>query len=336
MSPFYAFLKLFIRLTLKVYFSKIEIVGIKNLSADSPLIITPNHQNAFLDALIIGSFSPIPIHFITRSDVFTWWSRPLLHAMNMMPIYRIRDGYSTLSQNDAVFEACRGLFKQKKSILIFAEGNHGEHHYLRPLTKGAARLALQSQLAMEEDLKIVPIGLNYFRHTLPKSKVSMIVGSPISVKEYVAAYQQNSGTGLINMRNAISLGMKSTLVIPEPVENYEEHRQAIFRKENEGLSFKELKNITVSSTSFQQIAPSKHRLSKILNPLPFLIIWKVLSGIKDIVFYSSLKFGIGLIVFPLWWIGSFFTGQWLLGTIPSLVIVCTMIGGLFFDYRRNE
>lgn len=332
MPSFYSFLKVFFRLALKCYFKKIEIVGIEKVPTDSPLLITPNHQNAFLDAFLVGAFSPVPLHFLTRSDVFTWWSKPIMKLLNMMPVYRIRDGYSRLSENEVIFETCKELFSKNKSILMFAEGNHGEHHYLRPLTKGAARLAIQSQQVIESELKVVPIGLNYFDHQASNSKVIVVFGTPIPISEFVDIYQQSSGLGLNALRDEITSGMKSTLIIPEQTDNYEALRKTILQKENEDLTFEELRNIKASDSVVAE-ARSGNWMAKILNPLPFLVIWKVISSVKDVVFHSSLKFAIGLILFPLWWLLCFFILLWFFGIIPATIVVLLMIFSLPFSYR---
>lgn len=329
----YRILRFFVRTGLQCFYKKVRVEGVENLPKDSPIIIAPNHQNALIDPLIPGCFLPIPIHYLTRSDVFNKWTNPLLKAVNMMPIYRIRDGYAKLSQNDAVFEACRDLFKANQAILIFPEGNHGEHYYLRPLTKGIARLAIQSQQVLEKDLKVVPIGLNYFSHRDPRSTVLMKVGKPIGVKEYVAGYEENNATGLISLRERISEGMKETMIIPEETDDYEEKRDAIFSDKNDHLSFDELREGKFSEPKKPK-GRSRHLVAKILNLLPFLIMRKVLSGIKDKVFYATMKFGIGLFIFPIWWLIVLGIMSWLVGFKIAALTVFVMIMGLFISYRR--
>lgn len=323
------------KLMLRSYFHKIIIEGKENVPKNTPLIVTPNHQNAFLDALLVGAFIPIPLHYLTRQDVFVWWSKPLLNLMNMMPIYRIRDGYSKLSLNDAVFEGCRKLFGKNGSILIFAEGNHGKHYYLRPLTKGAARLALQSQGVLDQEMMILPVGLNYFDHQSPNSTVLVNFGKPISVKSYLKDFQDNQAMGLINMRNAISEGMKEVLVIPEETPDYERRASTVFQEKHENLTFQELRSINLANVPVDNPRKKKrHILAWILNPLPMLIIKKVISNVDDVVFHSSLKFGIGLFLFPLWWIIVFFTMFFLVGINIALLMVIVMVFGLYYSYQR--
>lgn len=321
------------RFALLCFFRKVKVEGLENIPKDSPIIIAPNHQNALIDALLAVCFLPPLIHFLTRSDVFNKWTNPFLNWVKMMPIYRIRDGYSKLSQNDAVFETCRELFKKNRSVLIFPEGNHGEHHFLRPLTKGTSRLALQSQQHLEKALKVVPIGINYFSHKNPRSTVLIAVGKPIEVNEYLAEYEENNPKGLMSFRDKISEGMKETLIIPEETEDYFERRDAVFSEKNGHLSFSALREGHFESSKKAK-KKSRHLIAKILNPIPFLILNKVISGIKDKVFYVTMKFGVGLFVFPIWWLLILGIMSWFVGIKIAALAVAVMIMGLFFSYQK--
>ncbi len=330
MKPFYAFFKVLMKVTLRMYFKKVQIEGLKNVPRDQPLLVTPNHQNAFLDALLVGANIPIPLHILTRADIFNRWTKPLLGLLNMMPIYRIRDGYAKLSQNDAVFETCKDLFKEKKSVLIFAEGNHGEHHYLRPLTKGAARIAVFSQQEIDEEIKVLPVGVNYFEHQKSRSGVVLVFGEPIPVKQYQEQHEKEGAKGILGMKEAISEGMKSTLVIPEETPDYEQKKKAIFQEKHLGYSFHKLRKVG----NDVEVDSKKRRgtMAKILNPVPFLIINKVVSGVKDVVFISSMKFAVGLVAFPVWWLIVFATLSLLVGTPLAFFTVFVMVVGLFYSY----
>ena len=214
MASFYFYFRLFIRLVLKLYFRKIKVEGRENVPSETPLIVVANHQNALLDPLLVGSFIPRSLHYLARSDVFTKKTIPFLKLLQMIPIYRIRDGYSKLSLNDLVFDQCKSIFRAGGAVLIFAEGNHGREHFLRPLTKGAARLAMQSQMGGATDIMVQPVGLNFWEHKKPRSTVLLKFGEPFPVKSFVADFESNEAKGLIELRNAMSVAMKKTLVLP--------------------------------------------------------------------------------------------------------------------------
>ena len=321
------------KFSLRFYFHKVKIEGADSVPKNTPLIVTPNHQNAFLDALLVGAFIPIPLHYLARQDVFNKWTKPILSMLQMIPIYRIRDGYSKLSLNDSIFESCFELFRSKESVLIFAEGNHGRYHFLRPLTKGAARLSLQAQSRLTEDLMILPVGLNYFDHQSPKSTVIIKFGDPIPVKDYLEIYEENQAKGLIDLRDRISDGMKNTLVIAEETSDYKEKADSIFRPENEDLSFDELKSLEVSKGTISK-SGKEHVSAWIFNPIPMLTIHRAIMKFDDVVFHSSLKFGIGIFVFPIWWLTIFLLLLFSTGINIALLAVIVMISGLYYSYLR--
>lgn len=318
------------KIALRLYCKNIRLEGLEGVPRDKPLLVTPNHQNAFLDPFLVGAFLPVRLHILTRADIFNRWTKPFLGLLNMMPIYRIRDGYAKLSQNDAVFETCRDLFRSDKSILIFAEGNHGEHHYLRPLTKGAARIALLSQQEMSNELYVLPVGVNYFDHQKSRSSVVIKFGEPVAVKAFEKQYTKEGAKGLLAMKEAISNGMKSTLVIPEKTDDYEQRKEAIFQQQHVGMSFDQLR--AVSKDVMVKKAKRKGLIARVLNPIPFLLIYKVVSGLQDKVFISSMKFAIGLFALPIWWIIVFAALTLSVSVQVACLAVFVMIFGLFFSY----
>ena len=51
----YNFLKILAKLSIPFYFSSVEINGKENIPKECrPIILAPNHQNAFLDAIVIA------------------------------------------------------------------------------------------------------------------------------------------------------------------------------------------------------------------------------------------------------------------------------------------
>ena len=320
------------KVTLGWYFKKVRIEGLENVPRNQPLLVAPNHQNAFLDALLVGAFIPIPFHILTRADIFNKWSTPLLGLLNMMPIYRIRDGYAKLSQNDAVFETCKDLFRENESVLIFPEGNHGEHHYLRPLTKGAARIALFSQKEIDTELQVLPVGVNYFDHQKSRKGVVVVFGKPVSVKSFAEQHEEKGAKALLELKEAISDGMKETLVIPEETDDYERKKQFIFQKKNLGLTFNKLRNYDYKSDKKVEKLPRRGRIAKILNPVPFYFIKRIVSNANDPVFHSSLKFATGLVAFPVWWLFILLILSLVVGTPLALFTVFVMVFGLFYSY----
>ena len=52
---FYYFMKYYMQVFIRLFFGRVELVGMKKIPVGKPIIYSCNHQNAFMDALIIGA-----------------------------------------------------------------------------------------------------------------------------------------------------------------------------------------------------------------------------------------------------------------------------------------
>lgn len=295
---------------IRLFYRGVDRQGTENIPTQGPLIYAVNHQNAFLDAIIVGALSPIPTYFMTRSDVFKPPFDWVLDALKMMPIYRIRDGYKSLSKNDAVFNTCKGLLEQEQAILIFPEGNHGLEYFLRPLTKGISRIALQSQNEMSNQIKIVPVGLNYFDHFNSGHKLIIKYGTPINVHDFLPLYKEHSHKGLLHLTRNIFAGMKETLVIPEDSDSYLSEK-GVFQRKNEAKSFEELSSLR---TNTDATSPEKKypllgiigEMMSIFNLIPLILTKYIINTkVSQKIFTGSIKIASSMLLFPIWFLICF-------------------------------
>ena len=111
-------------------------MGKENIPHEGAILFSPNHQNALLDPLLVGTTTGKSIYSLTRSDVFGGPLQWFFDAMQTLPIYRIRDGYDQLKKNQAVFEQCYTLLGDKKHMMMFSEGMHHGEYYLLQLVCG--------------------------------------------------------------------------------------------------------------------------------------------------------------------------------------------------------
>ena len=139
-----------------------------------------------------------------------------------------------------------------------------EGHFLRPLTKGTARLAFQAQEKMNSDLMIVPVGINYFHHYRPRNRCIIKFGNALRVKDYQKRYHENKAKGLIALKDDLTIAMKEQLLIPDKGD-YNDKKKALNRL-NERKGFKELK--TSISTNTFNTAKYYSWLGPVANSLP--------------------------------------------------------------------
>ena len=300
----YLYIKTLSRIVLKLFFNKIEINGIENIpKGKQALIFAPNHQNAFLDAVIVGTFVKEPIHYLTRSDVFVPPFKYFLEALYMMPVYRLRDGRSLMSRNEAVFNTCKKILSKRKNLLLFPEANHALDYFLRPLSKGLSRIAYKSQESIDHEIMVIPVGLNYFDHQSSGSKLILNFGKPLKVSQFIQP-NLNEVTILKNIRQAVSEAMKETLIIPEDGPHYLAQK-AFVNPINENLSFIKLRDklALVKSKEASVFKREKRKWLELFNwPFFTLVNYVLENKVKDEVFPASIKFAAVLLIFPVYFI----------------------------------
>ncbi len=221
----YAFLKTWIVLFWhgKIYYKKIVISNAEYVPRDGHLIFTPNHQNALMDPLaIILALKTQPV-FVARSDIF---KKPLiakfLILIKILPIYRIRDGFSSLKKNNEVFTKTIDVIENKNGLCVLPEGNHEGHRRLRPFKKGFARIAFQTEEAndFKMDIKIVPVGLDYSSYEKCRSVLHINFGKPLPVSDFYEIYKKNNVKGINALKDELSKHLKPLMVNIESEEFY--------------------------------------------------------------------------------------------------------------------
>ena len=158
-------LKLLIRTALYIFCKKIYIKNKSLVKTKGPLLIIANHPNSFLDAVIIGAQYSRRVYFLARGDVFTKkHHRYLLGLLNMIPVYRLREGREFLNLNEYAFVASKNLLAKGEAVLIFIEGICLNTNELQPFKKGTTRILQGTQeLGVFPSIHVVGIGYDNFR-----------------------------------------------------------------------------------------------------------------------------------------------------------------------------
>ncbi len=148
-------------IAIRIYSRKIEINKPSLLNEPGPLLIAVNHPNSFLDAVILNTLFPPPVHSLARGDAFAnKFITRILGALKILPVYRVSEGVENLANNYDTFEACKDIFRDGGHVMIFSEGRCINEWHLRPLKKGTARLAIDSW-GHGIPVRILPVGINY-------------------------------------------------------------------------------------------------------------------------------------------------------------------------------
>jgi 1-acyl-sn-glycerol-3-phosphate acyltransferase len=155
------FLKILIQAGLWLFCHKIHLKNKQLFTTRGPLLIIANHPNSFLDALIIGSYYKRRVYFLARGDAFKKpIHRFILESLNMIPVYRLREGKEYLHLNDYAFNKSIDLLNKGFAVLIFIEGICINSNELQPFKKGTARI-LEGAQKLNIDLKIHIAGIAF-------------------------------------------------------------------------------------------------------------------------------------------------------------------------------
>ena len=151
------------------------------------------------------------------------------------------------------------------------------------------------------------MGINYGHHTQPRSSLHLVYGNPLLISKYTD--QKKSEAENINLiREALQLRMKDCLWIPEDSEIYKQQKECINGATTK-MNFYQIKSAL--ETNIKQLSKRKktNNITRFLvgilsipNIIPLFITRKVVNKFKDPVFNSSMKYAMGVFLFPVYWI----------------------------------
>lgn len=185
----YLFLKPVIRLALLLFCRRVILVNPSKLEQKGPLLMVANHPNSFLDAIIIAAYTKNPIHFLARGDAFKKiHHRYLLGLLNMLPIYRLKEGKENLYLNEYAFKKSDEILRKGGILLLFIEGISKNTNQIQPFKKGAARIA--AAYTGSQPLKLVPIALTYNDFYIYGKTVKLEMGEMVLANQILPYTQE--------------------------------------------------------------------------------------------------------------------------------------------------
>ncbi len=229
-----------------IFYRKVLAYGKDNLDFSVPTILAPNHQNALMDAMAVIGTLERQLVFVARADIFKKkFIARILYFLKILPVYRIRDGYEHLKQNDDTFHDLLRVMEHRNGVVILPEGSHAEYRKLRQLKKGVCRIAFQTAEAgsFSKEIHIVPVGLEYSHYWRFRQVLTVVYGHPIRVSEYYASFKENPNRAIVELRDRLSEEMKKVMVHIEDEENYEainELRSIINEKYSDRIKYPKL------------------------------------------------------------------------------------------------
>lgn len=228
----YKLVDIWARITMFFFFKKVTVTGKENIPEGVAVIFAPNHQSAFLDPIVVALNSGKEPWFLTRASIFKGaFVKKLLKTMHMIPVFRPRDMVDMKTANNQTFEFCHKALCNGDAIMIFPEGNHGMQKRLRiPLKKGIGRIAYRAATEMkdlpQQDVMIVPVGINYDHPTGMRTDLLLQFGDAISMKALLKAPDRPEAQVLKELREELARRLQELMIDIRPKSRYDEIERA--------------------------------------------------------------------------------------------------------------
>lgn len=242
----YRVLSIFVDLMHRLFYRKIVVEGKENIPKDGPVIFAPNHQNALMDPLAIIFSSRQQVVFLARGDIF---QLPLLPGffrwLKILPVYRIRNGISSLKNNDDSFDSAIQVLEKHRPIGLFPEAAHSNKRHLLGFKKGIPRIAFLAEDKHDFNLgvQIIPVGIYYSKYNTFRSILHVRYGKPIRVADYKDDYETNENKAMLKLRDDMKEATKPLVIHINTLEFYdlyESVRTMYFKNMAKRLKFDKL------------------------------------------------------------------------------------------------
>jgi 1-acyl-sn-glycerol-3-phosphate acyltransferase len=206
--------------TFRVFFRRIFYSNLKKVPLEKPLLFVGNHQNSFMDGILVGSYLPQPINFTMRADMFRKpFARFCLRELNVSPVYRIEEGLENVHRNLESFTGIYEILRKNGNLIMFSEGICVQEKRLQKLRKGTARVAFGAAEKFGLDVNIVPVGINYTYPDKFRKEVMINFSDPFSINELKDIYKENPAKALLAFTQKCNESLQKEVIIIEDKAN---------------------------------------------------------------------------------------------------------------------
>jgi 1-acyl-sn-glycerol-3-phosphate acyltransferase len=201
---------------LPLFFRRITITGQKNIPTTGPIILAPTHRSRW-DALIVP---------YTTADCATGKDLRFMVTINECKglqgwFIRHLGGFAVDPQHPSISTLRHGvtLLQQRKTLVIFPEGDIYRDGEVHPLKSGVARMALSAESSHPGlGVKILPVGIHYSRpYPTWGADVSIHIGEPINVTDYASGRVKQNAKRLTDDLTKALQQLSIQESIPSPI-----------------------------------------------------------------------------------------------------------------------
>lgn len=300
----YAFLRPFVDWMFRRSYRHIRYVGRENVPTDGAVIFAPNHTNALCDAMAILGIDRSRKVFVARADIFRKPQQAkLLNWLKIMPIRRMRDGVDEVLHNDETMDKAVETLHDGVPFCILPEGKHRPMHSLLPLGKGIFRIALRAndEFGAEKPVYIQPVGLEYGDYYHLWNDLTINIGKPINVTQFVKEHADLDRPQLIMaLREELTQRMREQILWVPDDEHYQENFEKL--QANPPAPFDHFKRHRIPRWLLLiiLILLSPLFLVSIALTVPLWAMWLLIRWkVKDPAFHNSVQYVWQLVFIPM-------------------------------------
>ena len=206
-------------------YRKTCIHGKENIPTDGSVLLTPNHCNTLMDALVMLRTQRKQTVFGARADLFNKpFIAKLMFFVRILPMVRQRDGLRNVLKNKDTQETIVETLEHGIRFCMYPEGTHRTKHSLQTLGKGVFRAAraANEKFGDQKPIYIVPVGIEYGDYFRYRSSSLVNFGEALNVTEFIKGLDTDNEAHMMEaLRKELSERMSKLMTYIKADENYE-------------------------------------------------------------------------------------------------------------------
>lgn len=215
-EPGYVLVRALSRFLLRLFYARIEVVGVENVPAAGALIVAANHHNSIVDAMLLIAVIPRRLRVLAKASLFRHpLIGPFLRAVGGVPVQRRDEPGHGSASNAALFEATTAALTAEGAILIFPEGRTQPEPSLQELRTGTARMLLAAEAASSGALRVVllPVGLVFDEPgTFRAGRALVWIGPAVPTRDCVVDSAAVSGRAARVLTDRLADALRAQIV----------------------------------------------------------------------------------------------------------------------------
>ena len=197
------------RRSLRWMYREIHYVGREQIPASGAVLLFGNHPNDLPDVLAGFYTTRRPVRYIATISATTMpLAGAVYRGLGVIPVARARDvrkmralGLDLTAINQAASGAVHDAFVAGTVVGVFPEGGLHDHAHIGKTRPGVPMMVLDSlnngaKSGDIRDILMIPFGVQYEAPREPRSDVTVVIGAPVSLREWQASLPEPSAPAL--------------------------------------------------------------------------------------------------------------------------------------------